>query len=164
MRVSFPVLILSALFCIGAPPSFAAEKAPAKPAVKPAAKAPAKKAVKAPAKKRPVIRPPQWSPSGKAAPLKIGWARCDVSTDLPVLIPGGWTRPVSQGMEDELTVTVLVIENGYDGAVFVSIDNVGAGLGAALCNEARKLDKSVPTVDKLMIAPVRFPLASKVKR
>ena len=92
MRVRFPVLILSALFCVWTvPSSSAAEKSPAKKAIKaPApvgkavkapAKAPAKK--KVPAKKPPQVRPPRWSPSGKAAPLKIGWARCDVSTDLP---------------------------------------------------------------------------------
>ena len=151
MRVRFPFLLSALAFCVWAVPSFAAEKAPAEKTVKAPAKAPAKKSAKKPAKKRPPIRPPQWAPCGKAAPLRIGWARCDVSTDLPVLIPGGWTRPVSLGMEDELTVTVFVIENGYDGAVFVSIDNVGAGLGAALCSEARKLDKSVPTVDKWIV-------------
>ena len=163
MRIRLTVCILAALFCVGASaaektpvkPDLAAKtKAPAKPVVKTVAKAPAKPPAKnkVPAKKKPVIRPPQWAPSGKSAPLKIGWARCDVSTDLPVLIPGGWTRPVSQGMEDELTVTVLVIENGYDGAIFVSADHLGAGFGHMICNVARKLDKSVPTIDKWIVS------------
>ena len=67
-------------------------------------------------------RAPQ--PSAKPGRLRIGWATRDVSTDLPVVIPGGFSRPVSKGMTDKLTLTALVIDNGIDSVTFLSCDHV----------------------------------------
>ncbi|MCL2517969.1 MAG: hypothetical protein FWF15_05345, partial [Oscillospiraceae bacterium] len=56
--------------------------------------------------------------------LKIGWASRDISTDKPINIPGQFHMRISQGITDPLTANVLLIENGSDIVVFVSIDAV----------------------------------------
>ena len=125
-------------------PSDTAQQVP-KPAPKPKAKKPA-------AKKRPAknaVRPPSAQP-GK---LRIGWAMRDVSTDLPVIIPGGWTRPVSKGMTDRLTVTALVIDNGVDQVIFLSCDHVHLG-GAQvrmIQNAVAKMEPKLPR-DKWIVS------------
>ena len=124
----FLTVMLAAVFC-GTPAANAADEAPkntaAPAAPKPAAK---KQAAKKPAaKKRPAKRLPP--PSAKPGRLRIGWAMRDVSTDLPVVIPGGWTRPISKGMTDKLTLTALAIENGVDAVIFLSCDHVHLGAG-----------------------------------
>ena len=113
MRKIWWCAVIAVLFC-GASALIAADEAPKKPA---------KKTV---AKKRPAKgRAPQ--PSAKPGRLRIGWATRDVSTDLPVIIPGGFSRPVSLGMTDKLTVTALVIDNGVDQVIFLSCDHVHLG-------------------------------------
>ena len=57
-----------------------------------------------------------------AAPLKIGWAIADVSTDKPVYMIGLDRRRNSQGLRDPITTTALVIDNGEDFVVFNSWD------------------------------------------
>ena len=57
-----------------------------------------------------------------AAPLKIGWAIADVSTDKPVFMIGLDRRRNSQGLRDPITTTVLVIDNGEDCVIFNSWD------------------------------------------
>ena len=60
--------------------------------------------------------------SAEAAPLKIGWATADASTDKPVHLQGLNRRRVSQGLRDPITITALVIDNGEDFVVFNSWD------------------------------------------
>ena len=57
-----------------------------------------------------------------AAPLKIGWASSDVSTDKPIFLQGLDYRRNSQGVRDPVTVTALVIDNGEDCVIFNSWD------------------------------------------
>ena len=57
-----------------------------------------------------------------AAPLKIGWATADISTDKPIFLQGLDYRRVSQGVRDPITVTALVIDNGEDCVIFNSWD------------------------------------------
>ena len=57
-----------------------------------------------------------------AAPLKIGWARKDISTDKPVELAGTYNVRVSKGLRDPLTTTALAIDNGEDCVVFLSLD------------------------------------------
>ena len=57
-----------------------------------------------------------------AAPLKIGWATADASTDRPIFLQGLNHRRVSQGLRDPITITALVIDNGEDFVVFNSWD------------------------------------------
>ena len=57
-----------------------------------------------------------------AAPLKIGWAMNDISTDEPVYLSGTFHARVSKGVRDPLKVTALAIDNGEDCVVFVSLD------------------------------------------
>ena len=57
-----------------------------------------------------------------AAPLKIGWATADASTDKPVYLQGLNRRRISQGLRDPITITALVIDNGEDFVVFNSWD------------------------------------------
>ena len=58
----------------------------------------------------------------EAAPLKIGWAINDISTDEPVYLSGTFHARVSKGVRDPLKVTALAIDNGEDCVVFVSLD------------------------------------------
>ena len=58
----------------------------------------------------------------EAAPLKIGWATNDISTDQPVQLAGTFHRRISKGLRDPLTTTALVIDNGEDCVIFVSMD------------------------------------------
>ena len=57
-----------------------------------------------------------------AAPLKIGWAVTDVSTDRPVHLYGVPRRRISQGLRDPLAVSTLVIDNGEDCVIFSTWD------------------------------------------
>jgi len=57
-----------------------------------------------------------------AAPLKIGWAMNDISTDEPVYLSGTFFARISKGVRDPLKVTALAIDNGEDCVVFVSLD------------------------------------------
>ncbi len=56
--------------------------------------------------------------------LKIGWAARDVSTDEPINIPGQFHMRISEGIMDPLTVTALIIDNGSDQVIFLSVDTV----------------------------------------
>ena len=58
----------------------------------------------------------------EAAPLKIGWAMNDISTDKPVKLAGTMYTRVSKGLRDPLMATALVIDNGEDCVIFVSMD------------------------------------------
>ena len=58
----------------------------------------------------------------EAAPLKIGWATNDISTDQPVALAGTMYRRVSKGLRDPLMATALVIDNGEDCVIFLSMD------------------------------------------
>ena len=60
--------------------------------------------------------------SAVAAPLKIGWATSDVSTDQPVHLQGVTRTRFSKGLRFPITVTALVIDNGEDCVVFNSWD------------------------------------------
>ena len=58
----------------------------------------------------------------EAAPLKIGWAINDISTDQPVELAGTFHWRHSKGLRDPLTTTALAIDNGEDCVVFLSMD------------------------------------------
>jgi hypothetical protein len=87
-----------------------------------------------------------------AAPLAIGWASRDVSTDAPVHIPGQFHIRVSQGVRDPITATALVIENGADALIFVSADFVSIQPHVVTRVRARVAERSpgIP-VDKIAI-------------
>ena len=116
--------ILSALFFCGILVLHAEGTAPAK-ATEPQKSQ--KTAVKKSATKKKSAKRGVQQPSAKPGRLQIGWAMRDVSTDLPVIIPGGFSRPVSKGMTDQLTVTALAIDNGVDSVIFLSCDHVHLG-------------------------------------
>ena len=60
--------------------------------------------------------------STAAAPLKIGWATTDISTDKPIFMQGTPRERQMQGLRDPLMTTALVIDNGEDGVIFNSWD------------------------------------------
>ena len=57
-----------------------------------------------------------------AAPLKIGWAINDISTDKSVELAGTFHWRHSKGLRDPLMATALAIDNGEDCVVFLSMD------------------------------------------
>ena len=58
----------------------------------------------------------------EAAPLKIGWAINDISTDKSVELAGTFHWRHSKGLRDPLMATALAIDNGEDCVVFLSMD------------------------------------------
>jgi len=62
-------------------------------------------------------------PAASQDPLLVGWAHCDLTPPkMPVLIDGLFNARLSEGVEDPLTATVLVLDNQKDHAVFASAD------------------------------------------
>jgi len=65
------------------------------------------------------------APDASQDPLLVGWARCDLTPPkLPVFIDGLFNARLSEGVEDPLTATVLVLDNQKDHVVFASADMV----------------------------------------
>ena len=60
--------------------------------------------------------------SAVAAPLKIGWATTDISTDKPIFMQGTTRERQMQGLRDPLMTTALVIDNGEDCVIFSTWD------------------------------------------
>jgi len=58
--------------------------------------------------------------------VKIGWAKREISTDKPVLIPGQMYMRVSEGIQDPLFVTAMCVDGGegQDKVIFLSCDIV----------------------------------------
>ena len=61
--------------------------------------------------------------------LKIGWSIKDVSTNLPVCIPGQFHMRISQGVLDPVTATALTISDDNDYVIFLCCDLVGVQAG-----------------------------------
>jgi len=73
--------------------------------------------------------------------LKIGWASRNVSTDKPIPINGQAHLRVSEGIIDPLTSTALILDDGEDCAIFVSLDMVSIRCG--LVDEVRAKTKAL---------------------
>ncbi|HQC52785.1 MAG TPA: hypothetical protein PLE92_06595, partial [Lentisphaeria bacterium] len=56
--------------------------------------------------------------------IKIGWASRDISTTAPVDIPGQFHMRISEGIQDPITITALVLDNGVDLVIFLTADLV----------------------------------------
>ena len=81
--------------------------------------------------------------SAVAAPLKIGWAVSDASTDKPVCLQGLNHRRVSQGLRDPILITALVIDNGEDFVVFNSWDT-SCVFGTVALRVRAEVQKRIP--------------------
>src|SRR5512137_503600 len=67
---------------------------------------------------------------GGAGSLKLGWASADITPDRPVVITGGSSARVSEGVRDHIYATALALEStGTKGTsemvIMVSLDLVG---------------------------------------
>lgn len=80
--------------------------------------------------------------------LLIGWASRNVSTDKPVNLPGQFHMRISEGVLDPLTLTALVIDNGNDCAIFLSLDLVviRAGLVDEVRRKVQALNPAIPVM------------------
>jgi hypothetical protein len=57
--------------------------------------------------------------------LKIGWAEADITPEeLPVLIAGQFHARISEGIQDRLKATALVLESAGEHVVFAAVDTV----------------------------------------
>lgn len=82
--------------------------------------------------------------------LKIGWSMKDVSTELPVCIPGQFYMRVSQGVLDPITVTALTLSDENDYVIFLSCDLVTVRAG--ILDEIReKVVQMNPQIDPLKV-------------
>ena len=84
--------------------------------------------------------------------LKVGWASRDISTDKPVAMRGQMYLRISTGILDPLTLTALVIDNGDDSVIFLSIDCVliKSYLVKEIRENVRKLNPEIPS-EKIII-------------
>ena len=82
--------------------------------------------------------------------LKIGWSMKDVSTDLPVCIPGQFNMRISQGVLDPVTVTALTIADDNDYVIFLCCDLVGVQQGVLDIIRAKVAQKN-PAIDPLKV-------------
>lgn len=71
--------------------------------------------------------PPKTNESEDFFMIRIGWASCDISTEKPVLVLGQAHLRINKGVHDPITATALVLEDGGDCAVFVSLDMMSPG-------------------------------------
>ena len=87
--------------------------------------------------------------------LKIGWAKREVSTNDPIVIPGQFHIRISQGILDPLYLTALVIDSGVDYVIFLQSDSVTVPEG--ILNEIReKVKNKIKDIDPhkiLMMMP-----------
>jgi hypothetical protein len=86
--------------------------------------------------------------------LLIGWASRDVSTDKPVNIPGQFHMRISQGILDPVTLTTLVLDNGDDCVIFMSLDLVVIcdGLLDQVRYKVKTLNPKIPVLKILLNA------------
>ena len=82
--------------------------------------------------------------------LKLGWATRNITTYAPVEIPGQAHARVSRGVLDPLTATALVVDDGNDCVVFVSVDcvSIRKGLLNAVRDNVKALNAEIP-VEKI---------------
>ena len=79
----------------------------------------------------------------EAAPLKIGWAINDISTDKPVELAGTFHWRHSKGLRDPLMATALAIDNGEDCVVFLSMDFINPP-GHIVRRVRKRVKKEIP--------------------
>ncbi len=86
--------------------------------------------------------------------IKIGWASRDVSSDKPLPILGQAHVRVSQGIHDPITTTALVLDDGKDCVIFVSLDTVYicCGLLDEMRAKLKALRPEIPVEKVLMNA------------
>ncbi len=58
----------------------------------------------------------------KNAKLKIGWAQTGITPEVPLLMEGQMYMRASEWIHDPITATALVLDNGEDQAILVSLD------------------------------------------
>ena len=83
--------------------------------------------------------------------IRIGWASRDITTDKPIPVNGQAYLRVSEGIMDPLTTTALVVDDGRDCAIFVSIDTGGirCGLQDEIRENTRAINPEIP-VEKII--------------
>lgn len=75
----------------------------------------------------------------KRDPIKIGWAQRSITPDRPVWMIGQMYQRFSRYVHDPITATALVLDNGKEQAIFVSMDMEGVPMQAMdLLREALK--------------------------
>ena len=84
--------------------------------------------------------------------LKIGWAKREISTNDPIVIPGQFFIRVSQGILDPLFVTALVIDSGEDYVIFLQSDSVTAtdGILKEIREKVKNKNKEINPLKILM--------------
>ena len=58
----------------------------------------------------------------KERKMNVGWAQCSITPHQPLLMEGQMYPRVSRYVHDPITATALVLENGEEQAIFVSLD------------------------------------------
>jgi len=77
--------------------------------------------------------------------LKIGWSKKDVSTELPVFIPGQFEIRISKGVMDPVILTALTIDSDGEYVIFLSCDLVGVNAGVldAIRDKVKSLNPEI---------------------
>ena len=85
------------------------------------------------------------SAAGGEPPLKIGWGRRSINPGKPVAITGQHFLRVSMGEYDPVVTEAVVMENGKDAVIFVSVDIVGLR-GGILDRVRARLARNAPEI------------------
>lgn len=87
----------------------------------------------------------------QSAPLKIGWAKESIDPGRSGVMPGFGSFRYSYGTEDPIYATALVIENGLDAVIFVSMDIISSKeIMPEVAAAAERLAPELPA-DKFLI-------------
>ena len=83
--------------------------------------------------------------------IKIGWASRILTDNGPVDMPGQAHERISQGVIDDITSTALVLDDGRDSVIFLSVDLGGFryGLVDLIRQKAKAIDPEIP-VEKIV--------------
>ena len=82
--------------------------------------------------------------------MNIGWAQTDITPDRPFFVAGQMYPRLSTYIHDPLTATCLVLENGKDQYVMVSLDMVNTP--KVCCDRFRKRLAGIEGLDVEKVA------------
>ena len=93
--------------------------------------------------------------------MRIGWASMDITPDRPVYLAGQMYVRVSRFVHDPITASALVLENGGEQAVFVSMDTVAVPDFLMAEIRCRLAEREGPDPDKVSLCATHTHTSSR---
>lgn len=83
--------------------------------------------------------------------LNIGWAQTSITPDRPIFVAGQMYPRISAYVHDEVTATALVLENGEEQYIQVSLDVVNVPISLAT-----KFRERISTIPEIQVEKIAF--------